>query len=62
MAAWLLSSAIFGIVHVHPTVVVNAFVMGCWLHLPAHRFALSAIATPCNQQRHSLPGADCRTR
>lgn len=28
VAAWLLSSAIFGIVHVHPTVVVNAFVMG----------------------------------
>ena len=28
LAAWLLSSAIFGIVHVHPTVVVNAFVMG----------------------------------
>ena len=28
VAAWLLSSASFGIVHVHPTVVVNAFVMG----------------------------------
>ena len=28
VAAWLLSSAIFGIVNVHPTVVVNAFVMG----------------------------------
>lgn len=28
MAAWLVSSAIFGIVHVHPTVAVNAFVMG----------------------------------
>ena len=28
VAAWLLSSAIFGIVQVHPTVVVNAFVMG----------------------------------
>ena len=32
------------------------------LHLPAHRFALVCDHTPCNQQRHSLPGADCRTR
>lgn len=28
MAAWLVSSAIFGIVHVHPTVAVNAFAIG----------------------------------
>lgn len=28
MAAWLVSSAIFGIIHVHPTVAVNAFAMG----------------------------------
>ena len=28
MAAWLVSSAVFGIVHVHPTVAVNAFAIG----------------------------------
>lgn len=28
MAAWLVSSAIFGIIHMHPTVAVNAFAMG----------------------------------
>lgn len=28
MVAWLVSSAIFGIVHVHPTVAVNAFFIG----------------------------------
>ncbi|WP_295939439.1 CPBP family intramembrane glutamic endopeptidase [uncultured Alistipes sp.] len=28
MAAWFISSAIFGIVHVHPTVAVNAFALG----------------------------------
>lgn len=28
MAAWLLSSLVFGLVHLHPTVVVNAFVVG----------------------------------
>ena len=35
---------------------------GAGLHLPAHRFALVCDHTPCNQQRHSLPGADCRAR
>ena len=28
MAAWLVSSAVYGIVHVHPTVAVNAFAIG----------------------------------
>lgn len=28
MTAWLVSSAMFGVVHVHPTVAVNAFVLG----------------------------------
>ena len=28
MATWLVSSAVFGIVHVHPTVAVNAFAIG----------------------------------
>ena len=44
MAAWLVSSAVFGIVHVHPTVAVNAFAIG--LVLGPTRSCLRSYSMP----------------
>ena len=62
VAAWLLSSLFFGVLHLQPMLVVNAFIIGLILGYIYMVTDSGLDDSPCAQQRHRLSDDDERAR